>query len=183
MDDSKIIELYWKRSENAIEETQKKYGRYCYYIAYGILSDARDAEECVNDTYNNSWNSIPPKKPTNLRAFLGSITRNLALDRYDYNNAEKRSGKIDAAIEEFEEILPSGDNDADDELTMRELVNGFLSSLDKKSRIVFMRRYWYVCSINEISTSMHISENSVKVSLHRTRNKFREYLKKEGISI
>lgn len=183
MDDSKIVELYWDRSENAIEETQKKYGRYCYYIAYGILSDAQDAEECVNDTYNSSWNSIPPKKPTNLRGFLGSVTRNIALDRYDYNNAKKRSGKLETAIEEFGEILPNGENDAVDELALRELVNGFLSSLDKKSRIVFMQRYWYVCSIKEISVSMHMSENSVKVSLHRTRNKFREYLKKESIFI
>ena len=181
VEDDNIIELYWTRSENAIEETHKKYGRYCHTIAYNILYSNESAEECVNDTYVNAWNSIPPNKPKSLKYFLASIVRNLALNRYDYNNAQKRSGTADVIVDEFCECTADKSVHIEDEFAVREAINDFLKSLNKQTRIIFMRRYWYFCSVNEIAESEGLSVNNVKVILYRTRNKFRTFLEKEGI--
>ena len=181
MEDDNIIELYWTRSENAIEETHKKYGRYCHTIAYNILYSNESAEECVNDTYVNAWNSIPPNKPKSLKYFLASIVRNLALNRYGYNNAQKRSGTADVIVDEFCECTADKSVHIEDEFAVREAINAFLKSLNKQTRIIFMRRYWYFCSVNEIAESEGLSVNNVKVILYRTRNKFRTFLEKEGI--
>lgn len=183
MEDLNIIELYWQRAETAIEETSKKYGAYCHTIAYNILYSDRDAEECVNDTYLRAWNAMPPKKPQCLVAFLGRITRNLALNRYVHENAKKRSGTADLIFEELEGAIPTPGTNADisDELALKAAVNGFLKSLKPKSRTVFFQRYWYFMSVKEIAYQNSITENSVKVSLLRTREKFKLYLEKEGI--
>lgn len=185
MDDSKIVDLYWERSENAINETQKKYGRYCHSIAYHVLYNEQDTEECVNDTYVAAWNAIPPKRPAHFQQFLGKIARNIALDRYDYNSAAKRSCETEVVLDEFWECVPDSRTEvsAADELALKEIVNRFLASLGKRTRIVFMRRYWYMCSVKEIAGGMRMSESNVKVTLHRTREKFRACLEKEGIFI
>ncbi|MCH5163611.1 MAG: sigma-70 family RNA polymerase sigma factor [Clostridiales bacterium] len=183
MEDSKIIELYFDRSESAIIETQNKYGRYCFFIAYHILYSNQDSEECVNDTYLSVWNTIPPQKPLQLRAFVGKITRNIALNRYDYNNAEKRSPKYEAILDEYYECTLGGDLDIMEEYSFKELINKFIASLPKKNRIIFLQRYWYFCSINEIARNLGLSESNVKVILHRIKAKLKDYLNKEGINI
>lgn len=181
MDDGKIIDLYWQRNESAIEESDKKYGRYCRSIVMRILRSHEDSEECINDTYINAWNVIPPQRPTSLKAFLGCIARNLALNRRDYNSAQKRQASDDAVEELWEAVKP--DIDIENEILMRELINKFLGSLDSKTRIIFMRRYWYFMSVKEISDMMSISENSISVTLHRTREKLKKQLEAAGISV
>ena len=183
MEDTKIVELFWQRDQAAIAHTDKKYGRYCYAIAYGILASREDSEECVSDTWHNAWNAIPPEKPKRLQAFLGRITRNLALDRYGYYTAQKRNAKLETAMDEYWQCIPGGEMPLDDTVALKELINGFLGSLDQRSRIIFLRRYYYVCPVKEIAGSMGLSESYVSVSLHRTRNKFKEYLQKEGVSV
>ena len=183
MEDSKIVELYWKRDESAVAESSKKYGGYCRTIAYNILCSGEDSDECVNDTWLNAWRSIPPEKPKKLQYFLGRITRNLALDRYGYNKAQKRNADLETAIDEYYECIPNGEAFIEDKVSLKELINGFLESLDKRDRIVFIRRYWYVCSVREIGKSMGLSDSHVSVILHRTRDRFKAYLEKEGITV
>lgn len=183
MDDEKIIEMFFDRSEQAVSETEKKYGKYCYSISYRILNSNEDSEECVNDTWLSAWNAIPPKKPESLRGFLGRICRNISLDRLDFLNAEKRSKSVTEAFEELELFLSGKEENIPEEIFMRETVNKFLKSLDQKTRIIFMRRYWYFCSVEEIADSMGITENNVRVTLHRTKLKMRSFFEKEGITI
>ena len=185
MEDSRIVELYWERAEEAITQTKNKYGRYCHSIAYNILYSDEDAEECVNDTYVKAWNAIPPQRPVRLSAFVGKITRNIALDRYDASVAQKRDSGTALVLDEIAECVPDG-GDADpvaDEYILRDAINGFLCSLPQRTRIVFMRRYWYLCSVEEIARDLEMSESNVKVTLMRTRTKFKEYLTRKGINI
>ncbi len=182
MDDKAIVDLYWERSETAISETQTKYGKYCRYIAYNILNSAEDAEECENDTYLRAWETIPPKRPDCLRAFLGKICRNLALDRYDYKKAAKRSDVTDNVLRELNDCVPDGGSVSEDYI-LKEAINGFLGSLPTRMRIIFMRRYWYLCSVKDIALSLGMSESNVKVTLLRARNRLKAYLEKEGIQI
>lgn len=185
MDDRKIVELYWERSESAIRETQKKYGKYCNRIAMNILNSFPDAEECVNDAYLQVWNSIPPKKPLSLAAYIGKIVRNLSINRIVHQSAEKRSARVTTVLEEAEEFLPSpaGETSLSDELALKEAINGFLATLSAEHRAIFLYRYWYLSSVKEIAKRFKLSESNVKVILHRTRGKFKEYLEKEGIQI
>ena len=183
MEDSKIIALYWSRDEAAIEESHRKYGSYCRTIAYNILRSEEDSEECVNDTWYNAWRAIPPEKPNYLQAFFGRITRNLALDRYGYTRAQKRNADLETAIDEYYSCIPSGEASIEDECILKELINGFLASLDLRTRTIFMRRYFYACSVQEIARSMGMSESYVSVNLHRTRKKFKAYLEKERITV
>ena len=184
MEDNRIVELYLERSETAIAETQKKYGKYCHYIAYNILNSNPDAEECVNDTYIKVWDSIPPQKPKLFKSFIGRITRNLALDRYDREHAIKRSGNTDLVYEEIGECLPDDDGrEMSDEIALRDAINGFLESLPEETRIIFMRRYWYLSPIGHIAGDLGLSSSNVKVILMRTRKKFKAYLEKEGICL
>ncbi|MBE6706265.1 MAG: RNA polymerase sigma factor [Ruminococcaceae bacterium] len=184
MEDSKIIDLYFERSQSAIKETHEKYGHYCHTIAYNVLYSYEDAEECVNDTYLRAWKSIPPHRPSRLSAFLGKITRNLALDRYDSRTAKKRECPLELALEEISECVPdvSAERESDGGV-LRDAINSFLASLPRRTRIIFMQRYWYLSSISEISASLGISESNVKVILMRTRKKFKEFLEKEEIFI
>lgn len=183
MEDEKIITLYWERDENAIRETDIKYGKYCYTIAHNILHSHEDSEECVNDTWNGAWNAIPPAKPTKLQSFLARITRNIAIDRYRYENAQKRSAEIEIAIDEYWECIPNQDAAIEDEVVLGKAINGFLASLDTKTRIIFMRRYWYSMSVKDIADGMRLSESHVSVILHRARSRFKNYLTKEGIFV
>ncbi len=183
MEDQKIVSLYFERNEDAIVETHKKYGKYCYVIAYNILRSHEDSDECVNDTWIGAWNAIPPEKPTKLQSFLARITRNIAIDRYRYGIAQKRGAEIDSAIDEYWECIPNGDAPIEDEFVLKEAINGFLATLDTRDRVIFMRRYWYSMSVKDISESMGISETHVSVILHRTRRKFKDHLTKEGIFV
>ena len=184
MDDQQIVALYFARNEDAIKETERKYGRYCHAIAYNILQDHGDSEECVNDTYLNAWNAMPPQKPSRLATFLGRITRNLSLNRYAQKNAEKRGGHTtELALDELAECIPSGEGDPTDELVLREAINRFLRELPHVSRVVFLQRYWYFRPIKAIAADADMSENAVKVMLHRVRERFRAHLEKEGITL
>ena len=183
MEDERIVALYWERNEAAIRESETKYGGYCYTVAYHVLHSHEDADECVNDTWNSAWRAIPPERPTRLRAFLARITRNIAIDRYRRDSAQKRSAEVESAIDEYWECVPNGDAPIGDEVALREAINGFLASLDARTRVIFMRRYWYSMSVKDIAQGMHLSQDHVSVILHRTRSKFRDYLTKEGIFV
>ena len=184
MDDKRIIELYHERSESAISETADKYGKYCYYIAYQILYNEEDSEECVNDTYLRTWEAIPPQYPKHLSAFLGKITRSLALNRYKYYKREKRGfGQASLVLEELQECVPVSNHteQAVEEKILIDILNRFLSDLPKEKRILFLRRYWYMSSIQEIAHDFGFSESKVKMTLLRIRNKLKQVLEKEGI--
>jgi RNA polymerase sigma-70 factor (ECF subfamily) len=186
MDDEKIIDLFWQRAENAIAEVSDKYSNYCCSISYRILHSNEDAEECVNDTWLRAWNAIPPASPNRLATFLGKITRNLSLNRYEKANAEKRGGGVvEIAISELEDCLPSETNVEDEveEAYLSELIDRFLDFLPKQARDVFVQRYWYLSSISDIAADLGLSENNVKSILFRTRNKLKQQLQKEGIAI
>ena len=182
MEDKDIIELYNARSESAITATQCKYGAYCNTIAYNILGDAQDAEECVQDGMLRLWNAIPPAKPENLRSFAGRVTRNLALDRFESNNAQKRGGgQLAVALDELAECVPAPEAAAEGELSA--LLNCFLAGLGREERVMFVRRYWYLDSVKEIAKILGCGESKVKTSLFRARRQLRELLSKEGIKI
>lgn len=184
MEDRQIIELYNKRSEAAISETADKYGKYCHYVAYNILFNEQDSEECVNDTWLRAWNTIPPQQPDRLSTFLGKITRNLALDKYKYYNREKRGGGQTALVlDELNECLPAMDSteQAVNDRFLVEVLNDFLRSLPADKRQMFVRRYWYLSSVSEIAKDYGISESNAKVILLRIRSKLKKALEKEGI--
>lgn len=186
MNDRQIVELYFERSEKAIEETQQKYGVYLKSIAYNILHSHEDSEECVSDTYLRAWNSIPPHSPSVLKTFLGKITRNLSLDRYDRLTAEKRGkGQAALAFEELQEALPASDNTDKivEKIAIKDILNRFLASLSAEQRVIFMRRYWYFHSVKEISEEYGIGESKVKMSLSRSRKKLKAMLEKEEFYI
>lgn len=186
MDDTKIIKLYMERSEQAILETSQKYGRYCHFIAFNILQNDNDAEECVNDTYLRTWNAIPPKQPNRLQTFLGKITRNLALNRYEKQSAQKRGGgKVSTILDELDECI-SSEACAEtfvDELAIKDILDSFLSKLPAETRKIFVRRYWYMDSIKDIAKAYGLTESKVTVILFRARAKLKEGFEKEGISI
>ena len=184
MEDQQIVDLYWQRNEKALSQTQKKYGKYCHHIAFAILYSSEDAEECVNDTLLRAWSAIPPARPGRLSTFLGKITRNLAIDRLDKNTAQKRSGPVEIILDELSECIP--DTDAEnptDKIALSDAINSFLASLDREARVMFMQRYWYASPIKSIARELEKSESYVKVTLMRTRNKFKEHLEKEGIVV
>lgn len=183
MEDERIVMLYLKRSEYAIIETEQKYGKYCYAIAHNILHQEEMALQCVSDTWHSAWNSIPPEKPRSLQYFLARITRNIAIDKYRHNHAKKRGAEIESSMEEYWECIPNGDAPIEDEFALKQAINSFLATLDARTRIIFMRRYWYTMSVKDIAHSMHLSASHVNVILHRTRSKFKEYLMKEGIFV
>lgn len=186
MEDEAIVKLYWQRSEEAIVQTDRKYGRYCRSIAIHILENDDDTDECLNDTYLKTWNLIPPKHPTLLSSFLGKITRNLALDRRKYMQAEKRGGgQVTLVLEEMSECIPGGTN-AEVILENRELtaiLNRFLSNLPQRTREVFMLRYWYLCPVRQIAEKLGLGESNVKMTLLRSRKQLKALLEKEGVCL
>lgn len=185
MNDKDIVDLYMSRNESAIEETASGYGGYIHSIVSGILRDPSDSEECENDVYNILWNSIPPQKPMSFKAFLGKVARNAALDRYWYNNAEKRGGRMDMVLSELGDCVPSGES-VERAAELKELVgyiNEYLGSLDKRKRQVFVRRYWYCDGIKAIAERFGYSESKVKSMLMRIRAGLKKYLERQGITL
>ena len=183
MEDSKIIELYFKRSETAVKESQDKYGKYCGVIANNILHSGEDAEECVNDTWFKAWNIIPPHKPPKLDAFFGKLTRNLAIDRFRRLRSGKRgNGEIALCLEELAECVGKEETFTDT-VSLRDALDRFLEELTSQARELFILRYWYMFSLKEAAKRCNVSEGTAKMSLYRTRNALREFLKGEGFEI
>lgn len=186
MEDEKIVELYFERDETAIERTSEKYGKRLSAVSNGIVRDMETAEECENDTYLEAWNIIPPNEPkTYFYAFLARIIRNISLNCCRKKNALKRNAFVCELSAEMEECIPSPD-DMDcriDDMVFAEIINKFLSELDAEKRKIFVRRYWYMDSVTEISEKLLLSESKVKTSLFRTRKKLREFLEKEGYAL
>ena len=186
MEDNQIIQLYYDRSEDAISQTAVKYGKYCHTIAYNILHNFEDSEECVNDTYWKAWGIIPPRRPKKLAAFLGKITRNLSLDKYRHYTADKRGGEeFSIALDELGDCVSSLGNmdDYTNEMVLVDTLNRFLASLSAEHRKILMRRYWYISSVKEIADDYGITESKVKMSLLRSRNQLKAVLEKEGIAL
>lgn len=184
MDDKQIVALFESRNEKAIAETAKQYGAYCHTIAKGILGSEQDAEECVSDTWLRAWNSIPPKKPNSLKLYLATITRNLSFNRYREQTREKRGGgEIALALDELYEVV--GDSyDTETVLLQKELrgaLNRFLREIPSRDADVFIRRYFYVESTKTIARRYLMRESNVRLILSRTRQKLKEFLKREGI--
>lgn len=185
MEDNRIVALYWERSERALEETAAQYGNYCYSIAYNILRSHEDAEESVNDTYADAWNTIPPHRPAVLSTFLGKITRRVSIDRWRRRSADKRGGgEMPLVLEELEECIAAGaavERQVERQL-LAEVVNTFVKGLPRTERQVFLCRYWYLDSVGDIGRRFGFSQSKVKSMLHRTREKLRVILKEEGFS-
>ena len=183
MTDQEILDLYWAREEQAIAQTQQKYGAYCQSIAWNILRNKQDTEECVNDTWLRAWNTIPPQRPNLLSVFLGTITRNLSLDRWRTTQSKKRGGgQLEAAFSELEECV-AGDRSLEDKISQGDLVrllDRFLQTLPQRDRCIFVRRYWYTDPILGIACRYHMTESAVKVNLHRSRKKLKTLLEQEG---
>lgn len=183
MDDSRIVDLYWQRDETAIAETAAKYGPYCMKISQNILSDRADSEENVNDAYLHAWNAMPPQRPEVLSAFLGRLTRNLALNRYKARGAQKRqSDTLAASLDELAECLPAS-SAPDDEAAAAELgrsISAFLRTQSDDARVMFVRRYFCCDTIEELAARFGCGESRVKTSLLRTRSRLKAHLVKEG---
>lgn len=186
MKDTEILDLYFARDEQAIAETQSKFGSYCFSIAFHVLHDQEDADECVNDTWMRAWNSIPPNRPDRLNIFLGTITRNLSFDRWKRKKAQKRgNGEMDLELEELAECIPSGSNTEEqvEAKELQRLINEFLKTLSERDCNVFLRRYWYAEEYAEIAKRYGLNLNSVKTSLFRTRGKLKAFLEGQGITV
>lgn len=183
MEDYQIVELYWLRNESAILETGRKYGVYCHSLAYNILRNSEDSEECVNDTWMKAWSSIPPNRPVKLGMFLAKIVRNLAFNRYKEKSAQKRGGgELPLVLEELAECLSEGSG-AESEYFERELqrsINAFVRGLPERDGNVFIRRYFFCESAAVIGKKYGLSENNVLVILSRTRKKLKKHLVEEG---
>ncbi|MDE6016572.1 MAG: sigma-70 family RNA polymerase sigma factor [Acetatifactor sp.] len=182
MEDSEIVELYFARSEAAIQETERKYGAFLKRVVYNILRSLCDTEEIVNDTYMGAWKAIPPTRPDNFKHFLSRIARNLSFDRLDYLNAGKRQ----ALFVEMEECIPDRQHDIENLWEAREVgrvLNRFLETLDNRSCAVFLARYYYACSISELAKQYSLSERQVKYLLSKTRKRLRACFEKEGVAL
>ena len=185
MQDKDIVDLYWARCESAIEETDKKYGRYCHYIAYQILENDEDAKEVVNDTYLKTWNTIPPHRPDPLKPYVGTISRQLSLNRYEAQHAQKRAGLVPLVLEELAECIPDHDSGADmgESVALSDALSRFLWTLPERTRIVFVRRYFYLSPIAEIARDFGLKESAVTMLMLRTRKKLAQFLTKEGFDV
>lgn len=186
MDDTSIIALFFSRDEEAIVQSDVKYGQYCKSISFNILNDHLDAEECTNDTYLQAWNTIPPTKPNCLKAYLGRIVRNISLNKYKAKLTQKRkSDELSIAYDELENIFASNQSIDEhiDEMHLRDLIEKFLDEQTSENRKIFIARYWYFEPIIEIATKLCISESKTKMSLLRMRNSLRNFLEQEGVVI
>ena len=184
MEDSRIVELFWERNENAINECNTKYNSWLKTISYNILTSYEDSEECVNDTYVKAWNSIPPKKPDSLKSYLGRIIRNLSINRWEERHAQKRDGN-NILLSELEECVPS-EVSVEREMELRELtgiIAGWLLSLEKEERIIFVRRYWYGDSVKVIAKDISTTPNKLAGRIYRLRQKLRAELERNDIIV
>ena len=186
MEDTAIIDLYWLRSEDAIRETAAKYGAYCRSIARGLLANAQDEEECVSDTWIRAWNAMPDERPNRLKLFLGKITRRLACDVLRSRTAQKRGGGQTAlALDELSEVVSGGETPegAMDRQALRAALDGFLAGLPERSRSLFLRRYWYLDSVEQLAKRFGMSKTQATTTLHRLRQKLRAHLEQEGFDL
>ena len=182
MQDDKIIELLFERSEDAIAALERKYGRLCRQLSRNILDDDGTVEECINDSWLGVWNAIPPQQPSHLGSFVCTIVRNLSLKRRRMDRAKKRDCRYDSAFEELQDCLQGGFS-AEEQLEQKELVRaieGFLDKLSQENRVIFLRRYWFLDSYEAIARLTGKSEKAVSVCLVRLREKLRKYLREEG---
>ena len=182
MEEQLIIELFFERSEEAIRELDLKYGKICNRLAYKFLHNEQDVEECINDAYFVAWNTIPPKTPNPLSAYICRIVKNMALKKYRTNTAQKRNHYYDIILEEVDEFLSINET-VESEILAKEIsnrINNFLENIKDKDRIMFVQRYWFCYSVEEIAKTIGVSKNYITVHLHRTREKLRDYLKEEG---
>ena len=185
MEDGAIIELYWQRSERAIEETRAKYGAYCYQIAFNLLRSPEDAEETVSDTYHAAWNAMPPERPGSLRAWLGKVARNLSLGRWNRDHRRKRDAGLTVLLSELGDCLPAPDT-AERSLEageLRDALDRWLGSLGRADRILFLRRYWYGLSLQELARREGTSPARLAQRMLRLRQSLRKALEKEGIGL
>lgn len=183
MEDERIIQLFFERSESAIKELNQKYGAFCTKVARNILNNHQDAEECVNDAYLGAWNNIPPERPNPLRTYICRIVRNLATKKYYANRAKKRDSSYDVALEELENCIPTIGS-VEELWNAKEVahsIDDFLEHLDRENRILFVRRYWYGESVSDLARLFQISNHNVTVRLSRIREKLKVHLQKEGI--
>ncbi len=184
MEDRDILELYFARDEAAIKETDQKYGKLCHSIAINILDNREDAEECVNDAYLGLWNSIPPKRPNSLCAFAAKLVRNHSMDRLKYNRAKKRNSDSMLSFDELEAVLPDTPYFQDmDEGKLGRWISEFLYTEDEDARNVFIRKYWFFDSIEDIAAQFGYSRSKVKSMLFRTRQRLWDYLTKKGVAL
>ncbi len=182
MEDFRIVDLFWARNEQALSETEQKYGRLLYSLSYSVLSSREDAEECVNDTYLDAWHAMPTARPTYLGAFLSKITRRISIDRFRTIHREKRGG-LGLVTEELTECIPARGGVPEDYENGRlaEAINRFIASLPTERRVMFIRRYFYTQPIAAIARDMRISESKIKVTLHRVREALRDLLESEEL--
>lgn len=184
MEDKEIIQLYWDRQEQAIRETEAKYGGKLNALAYRIVNTHEDSQECVNDTYFTAWNTMPPQWPEFLFAYLAKICRNASLGRLDWLNAAKRKAEVVTLTREMELCIPDRSQDRHLEgKELGELLNRFIGTISRENRMIFLRRYWFADSIQEIAGRYGMSQSKVKTSLHRTRTKLSAFLAKEGVAL
>ncbi len=183
MEERDMIELYFERNELAIAETAKKYGKLCYGIAYRILGDAGDAEECVNDTYHGLWRAIPPARPSSLCAFAARIARNLAIGKLRYRTSAKRRPDALLSLEELEEIIPDSLAEQHEDGEVGAWISEFLVLEDEETRNIFIRKYWFFDSIATLASRYGYSDAKIKSILFRTRNRLREYLGEKGVKV
>ena len=186
LSDDAIIELYWKREEKAIKETDVKYGRYLFTVAYNIVHDRLDCEECLNDTYLGTWNSIPPARPSVFNVFLSRITRNLAVDRYKMSTALKRvPTELTLSMEELEDCVPDGALSMEEAYALselKEIMKRFIATLDEREEFIFVCRYYYADRISLIAKMLQISEKTVSRELSRMKSALKEQLQKGGFT-
>lgn len=183
MEDKNIVDLYWERSENAIKQTDIKYGKLLFKLSFQLLSSREDAEECVNDTYVAAWEAMPEERPDRLCAFLCKIDRRISINKYRYMHRQKRGG-ADLIVEELTDCIPSGSDEITDKAEndrLSDTINGFLGDLSEEKRVVFVKRYFYSEPISEISSQMKISEGKIKTMLYRMRLSLLSLLEKEGL--
>ena len=186
MEDERIVKLYWDRDESAIRETDTRYGRYLWAIAYNVLADREDSDECVNDSYYKAWNVIPPHRPASLSSFLGRIVRHLAVDRYRRRAAQKRTpSEYTLSLDELAECVGGGEepHETAELRLLAQAVSAYLSGLSREVRNAFLWRYYFMDSIKEIAERLDSSEPQVKSMLHRTRVGLRTHLEKEGFAL
>ena len=182
MEDREIVALYWRRDESAISETEGKYGALCQSVARNILGRAEDAEECVNDALHQAWTSIPPQRPDKLGAWLGKVTRNLALNAWKRDRTQKRQGGMTALLDELAECVP-GPAAVEHELEQKELagaIDSWLRGRSREDRILFLRRYWYGVELQELAAERGMSPNRLAQKMHRLRRSLKQTLEKEG---
>ena len=185
MEDSKIIDLFWNRDEDAIKQTEMKYGAYCHTVAFNILSIKEDAEECVCDTWLSAWNNMPPQRPANLRIWLGKIVRNCALNLWNKNHAKKRYNGMEMLFEELEDCLPSDDYAVQnlEAKELSQLINDWLKTLSESDRALFIRRYWGGESLTSLAKHWHITPAKLAQKMYKLRGELKSVLQKEGVTI